>query len=73
LVDVGEGGGGRDHGRDGGVVEEGGGEGSREGGHEGGREGGHEGGREGGGRGVLIFDLLLISLNFSQTIIISYL
>jgi hypothetical protein len=27
LVDVGEGGGGRDHGRDGGVVEEGGGEG----------------------------------------------
>ena len=36
LVDGGEGCGGRDHGRDGGVVEEGGG----------------EGGREGGGRGV---------------------
>ncbi len=40
LVDSGEGGGGRDHGRDGGVIEEGGG----------------EAGRKGGGRGVLIFD-----------------
>jgi hypothetical protein len=48
LVDVGEGGGDRDHGRDGGVVEEGGGEG--------GREGRCEGGHKGGGRGVLIFD-----------------
>ncbi len=44
LVDSGEGGGGCDHGRDGGVVEEGGG------------EGGREGGRKGGDRGVLIFD-----------------
>ncbi len=44
LVDSGEGDGGRDHVRDGGVVEEGGG------------EGGREGGREGSGRGVLIFD-----------------
>ncbi len=35
LVDGGEGGGGRDHGRDGVVVEEGGGEGGREGGHKG--------------------------------------
>ncbi len=60
LVDGGEGGGSRDHGCDGSVVEEGGGEGGREGGGEGGREGGREGnregGREGGGRGVLIFD-----------------
>ncbi len=39
LVDVGKGGGGRDHGRDGGVVEEGGGEGGREGGRESGCEG----------------------------------
>ena len=35
LVDGGEGGGGCDHGRDGCVVEEGGGEGGREGGHKG--------------------------------------
>ncbi len=50
LVDggEGEGGGGRDHGCDGGVVEESGGEG--------GREGGREDGCEGGGRGVLLFD-----------------
>ncbi len=40
LVDGGKGGGGRDHGCNGGVVEEGGG----------------EGGCEGGGRGVFIFD-----------------
>ncbi len=46
LVDGGKGSGGCDHGRDGSVVEEGGGEG--------GCEGGREGGREGGGRGVLI-------------------
>ncbi len=44
LVDGGKGGGGRDHGCDGGVIEEGGGEG--------GREGGREGSHEGGGRGV---------------------
>ncbi len=69
LVDSGKGSGGHDHGRDGGVVEEGGGESGRKGGREGGREGSHEG----GGRGVFIFDYLLISLNFSQTIIISYL
>ncbi len=48
LVDGGEGSGGRDRGRDGGVIEEGGGEG--------GHEGGGQGGREGGGRGVLIFN-----------------
>ncbi len=48
LVDGGEGGGGRDHGRDGHVIKEGGGKG--------GRKGGCEGGREGGGRGVLILD-----------------
>ncbi len=65
LVDGGKGGGGRDHGRNGGVIKEGGGEG--------GCEGGREGGRKGGGRGVLIFYSLLISLNFSQTIVISYL
>ncbi len=57
LVDGGEGGGSRDHGRDGGVVEEGRGKGGHEGGREGGREGGCKGGREGGckggGRGVL--------------------
>ncbi len=52
LVDGGEGGGGCDHGRDGGVIKEGGGEGSREGGCEGGREGS----RKGGGRRVLIID-----------------
>ncbi len=52
LVDFGEGGGGQDHGRDGGVVKEGGGEGGREGS----REGGREGGLKGGGRGVLISD-----------------
>ncbi len=40
LVDGGEGGGGRDHNRDGGVVEEDGGEGGCEGGCEGGRNGG---------------------------------
>ena len=56
LVDGGKGGGGRDHGCDGGVIKEGGGEGGREGGHEGGCKGGHEGGRKGSGRGVLIFD-----------------
>ena len=56
LVDGGKGGGGHDHGRDGSVIEEGGGEGGREGGREGGCEGGHEGGREGGGGGVFIFD-----------------
>jgi hypothetical protein len=60
LVDGGKGGGGCDHGRDGGVVEDGGGEGGRESGREGGRKGGckggREGGREGGGRGVLIFN-----------------
>jgi hypothetical protein len=48
LVDGGKGSGGRDHGRDGVVVEEGGGEGGRKGG----RESGRESGREGGGRGV---------------------
>jgi hypothetical protein len=48
AVDGGKGGGGCDHGRDGGVVEEGGGEG--------GHEGGRKGGREGSGGGVLIFD-----------------
>ncbi len=60
LVDGGEGSGGRDHSRDGGVVEEGSGEGGCKGGHEGGRKGSREGGRgggcKGGGRGVLIFD-----------------
>ncbi len=56
LVDVGEGGGGCDHGRDGGVVEESGGEGGRKGSREGGSEGGREGGCKGGGRGVLIFN-----------------
>ncbi len=60
LVDGGEGGGDREHGRDGSVVEEGGGEGSCKGGREGGREGGCKGGREGGckggGRGVPTFD-----------------
>ena len=39
LVDGGEGGGSRDHGRNGGVFEEGGGERGREGGREGGCEG----------------------------------
>jgi hypothetical protein len=73
LVDGGKGGGSRDHGRNGSVVEEGGGEGGCKGGQEGSHEGGREGGCKGGGRGVLIFDLLLIILNFSQTIIISYL
>ncbi len=34
-------------------------------------EGGGQGGREGSGRGVLIFDSLLISLYFSQTIILT--
>jgi hypothetical protein len=52
LVDDGEGSGGHDHGRNGGVVEEGGDEGGRGGGHKGGRKGG----RKGCGRGVLIFD-----------------
>ncbi len=60
LVDGGKGGGSRDHGRNGGVIKEGGGEGSRKGGREGGRKdsrkGGRKGGREGGGRGVLISD-----------------
>ncbi len=55
-MDGGESGGGHDHGRDGNVVEEGGGEGGRESGCKGGREGSCEGGHEGGGRGVLIFD-----------------
>ncbi len=72
LVDGGEGGGSRDHGHDGGVVKDGGGEGGRKGGGEGSHKGGRKGGREGGGRVVLIFDQLLISLNLSQTIIISY-
>jgi hypothetical protein len=40
-------------------------------GSKGGREGGGQGGCQGGGRGVLIFDLLLISLHFSQTIILT--
>ncbi len=44
LVDGDKGSGSSDHGRNGGVVEEGGG------------EGGREGGCKGGGRGVLIFD-----------------
>ncbi len=44
LVDGGKGGGGRDHGCVGSVVEEGG------------DEGGRKGGCKGGGRGVLIFD-----------------
>jgi hypothetical protein len=35
-----------------------------------GGEGGGQGGRKGGGRGVLIFDLLLRSLHFVQTIIL---
>jgi hypothetical protein len=48
LVGGGEGSGGCDHGRDGGVVEEGGGEG--------GREAGRKGGHEGIVRGVLIFE-----------------
>ncbi len=52
LVDGGEGCGSRDHDHDGGVLEEGSGEGGREGGC----EGSPEGGCEGGGRGVLIFD-----------------
>ncbi len=56
LVDNGKGGGGCDHGHDGGVIEEGGGEGGHEGGCKGGRKGSREGGREGSGRGVLIFD-----------------
>jgi hypothetical protein len=63
VVDGGEGGFGCGHGVGG------------KGGGEGGREGGGQGGSEGAGRGVLIFDYLLISLHFSQTIIftISYL
>ncbi len=48
LVDGGEGSGIRDCGRDGGVVEEGGGEG--------GHKDGGQGSCEGGGRGVLICD-----------------
>jgi hypothetical protein len=64
-VDGGKGGGSRDRGRDGGVVKEGGGEGSS--------KGGGQGSHEGRVRGVLIFDQLLISLHFSQTIILSIL
>jgi hypothetical protein len=55
VVDGGEGGGGRGRSRGGGV----------------GGEGGGQGGREGGGRGVLIFDYLLRSLHFVQTIILN--
>ncbi len=67
VVDGGKGGGRHGRSRSGGV----GGKGGGEGGH----EGGGQGGREDAGRGVLIFDSLLISLHFSQTIIltISYL
>ena len=65
VVDGGKGGGGRDRGHGGGVGGKGGvsGKGSR------------KDGCKGGGRQVLIFDILLISLHFSQTIIptISYL
>jgi hypothetical protein len=64
VVDGGDGGGGRGGGRGGGVGGEGDGEG--------GREGGGQGGREGSGRGVLIFDLLLISFHFSQPLYYSY-
>ncbi len=66
VVDGGKGGGGCGRGCCGGVGDKGSGEGGREGG---------QGGSEGAGRGVLIFDSLLISLHFSQTIIltISYL
>ncbi len=63
VVDGGDSGSGRGGGGGGGVGGEGGGKG--------GREGGGQGGREGGGR-VLIFDLLLISLHFSQTLYYSY-
>jgi hypothetical protein len=64
VVDGCDGGGGHGGGRGGGVGGEGGGEG--------GREGGGQGGREGGGRGVLIFDKLLIRLHVSQTLYYSY-
>jgi hypothetical protein len=40
-------------------------------GGKGGRDGGGQGGRESGSSGVLIFELLLISLHFSQTIILT--
>ncbi len=65
------GGGGHGHGRDGGVC----GEGSCECGRKGGCKGSGQGSHKGGGRGVLIFDYLLVSLHFSKTIIlnISYL
>ena len=58
-MDGGGGGGGRGHGRGGSV--------SGKDGH----EGGGQGGWEGGGRMVLIFDSLLISLHFSQAIILT--
>jgi hypothetical protein len=69
VVDGGKDGGGCGRGCGGGLGGEGGVGG--EGGRVGGREGGGQGGREGGGRGVLIFDELLISLHFSQTIILT--
>jgi hypothetical protein len=52
------------------VVVDGGDCGRSRGGGVGGKGGG-QGGREGSGRGVLIFDLLLRSLHFSQTIILT--
>ena len=60
MVDGGKGGGGHGRGRGGGVGGEGGGKG--------GCDGGGQGGREGSGREVLIFDYLLRTLRFSQTI-----
>ncbi len=57
VVDSGEGGGGRGRGRGGGV----------------GGKGSGQGGCEGGGRGVLMFDYLLTSLHFVQTIILTIL
>ncbi len=63
-VDSGKSGGGCGCGRGGGV----GGKGLGEGG----REGSGQGGREGAGRGALIFDKLLISLHFSQSLYHSF-
>ncbi len=75
VVESGKGGGGCGCGRSGSVGGKGDGEGSCKGGREGGRKGSGQGGCKSGGRGVLIFDILLVSLHFNQTIIltISYL
>ncbi len=64
VVDEGDSGGGHGGGSGGGVGGEGDGDG--------GCEGGGQGSRKGGGRGVLIFDLLLISFHFSQLLYYSY-